>query len=68
MTGTHRYKTPASFEEALEQRLRSTAPTGPEFARRRQLVVFNRSLARFAAVLGDAVVLKGRLALELRLE
>lgn len=37
-------------------------------ARKRQLLVFDRFLARIVAVLGDAATLKGGLALELRLE
>ncbi|MFY9826715.1 MAG: nucleotidyl transferase AbiEii/AbiGii toxin family protein [Thermoanaerobaculia bacterium] len=37
-------------------------------ARRRQLLVFDRFLARIVAVLGDAAMLKGGLALEHRLE
>ena len=37
-------------------------------ARKRQLIVFDRFLARIVAVLGDAATLKGGLVLELRLE
>ncbi len=37
-------------------------------ARRRQLLVFDRFLARIGAVLGDAATLKGGLALECRIE
>ena len=62
------YATPEAFKEALEQRLRSAAPTGAEFARKRQLIVFDRFLARVVEVLGDATTLKGGLALELRLD
>jgi hypothetical protein len=62
------YASPEAFKTALEQRLRSTAETGAEFARKRQLLVFDRFLARVVAVLGDAVTLKGGLVLELRLE
>jgi hypothetical protein len=64
----HPYKSPAAFKQALEQRLRARAKTGVEFARSRQLLVFERLLARLGAVLGDAVTLKGGLALEFRLE
>jgi hypothetical protein len=60
------YATPAAFKEALEQRLRSAGLA--DVSRRRQLLVFDRLLARIAAAFGDAVVLKGGLALELRLE
>lgn len=62
------YASPEAFKQALEQRLRATWKTGPEFARRRQLLVFDRFLARIVAVLGDAATLKGGLVLELRLE
>jgi hypothetical protein len=61
------YATPLAFKQALEQRLRSTSITGADFARRRQLLVFDRYLARLTQIVGDAVTLKGGLALELRL-
>ena len=61
------YASPEAFKQALEQRLRSSAKTGAEFARKRQLLVFDRCLARVVAVLGDATMLKGGLVLELRL-
>jgi hypothetical protein len=62
------YSSPEAFKQALEQRLRSATNTGVEFARKRQLLVFDRFLARIVAVLGDAATLKGGLVLELRLE
>lgn len=62
------YRTAAAFKQALEQRLRDASPSGTDFARRRQLVVFDRFLARVVLELGDAVTLKGGLAIELRLE
>jgi len=62
------YSTPLAFKQALEQRLRSASPTGTDFGRRRQLLVFDRFLARLGRVAGDAVTLKGGLVLELRLE
>lgn len=62
------YASTQAFKQALEQRLRASVPTGEEFARKRQILVFNRFLARVAAALGDAVTLKGGLVLELRLE
>ena len=62
------YSSPEAFKQALEQRLRSATKSGGEFARRRQLLVFDRFLARVVAVLGDAATLKGGLVLELRLE
>ncbi len=62
------YRTGAAFRQALEQRLRTVSASGVDFARRRQLVVFDRFLARVALELGDAVTLKGGLAVELRIE
>jgi hypothetical protein len=63
----HQYATPLAFKQALEQRLRASSTTGPDFGRRRQRLVFDRFLARLAQVAGDAVTLKGGLVLELRL-
>lgn len=65
---TGRYKTPSAFKTALEQRLRAASASGAEFARRRQLLVFERFLARLHQGLGAAAVLKGGLVLELRLK
>jgi hypothetical protein len=48
------YASPEAFKQALEQRLRTDAKTGVAFARRRQLLVFDRFLARVVAVLGTA--------------
>lgn len=62
------YTSPVAFKQALEQHLRSSAIGGAEFARRRQLVVFDRFLARVVTVFGDSVILKGGLVLEMRLE
>lgn len=62
------YDTPAAFKRALEDRLKSASNSGEALARRRQLLVFDRFLARVAAVFGEAVMLKGGLVLELRLE
>jgi len=62
------YETPASFKRALEDRLKSASTSGVDFARRRQLLVFDRFLARTAVAFGEAVMLKGGLVLELRLE
>jgi predicted nucleotidyltransferase component of viral defense system len=62
------YSSPEAFKQALEQRLRTSAKTGAEFARKRQLLVFDRFLARIVAVFGEAAMLKGGLVLELRLE
>ena len=61
------YTSPEAFKQALEQRLRTSAKTGALFARKRQLLVFDRFLARIAVALGDAATLKGGLVLELRI-
>jgi hypothetical protein len=65
---TRTYLSPQAFKQALEQRLRTASRSGADFARRRQLLVFDRFLARIVAEFGDAVLLKGGLVLELRLE
>lgn len=62
------YSSPAGFKQALEQRLKVASKDGVDFARRRQLLVFDRFLARASAALGNSVLLKGGLVLELRLE
>lgn len=62
------YTSPQAFKQALEQRLSTTSTTGADFARRRQLLVFDRFLARVVQIFGNAVLLKGGLVLELRLE
>lgn len=62
------YTSPQAFKQALEQRLRTTSTTGADFARRRQLLVFDRFLARVVQIFGNAVLLKGGLVLELRLD
>lgn len=49
-----RYPSAEAFKQALEQRLRTSVRSGPELARKRQLLVFDRFLARVVAVLGDA--------------
>jgi hypothetical protein len=61
------YVTPIAFRTAVESRLRQGA-SGAGFQRRRQLFVFGRFIARLVAHFGDKIVLKGGLALELRLE
>jgi hypothetical protein len=62
------YQTPAAFKSALEQRLKQASNGGADLNRRRQLLIFDRFLARVTQALGDAVILKGGLVLELRLE
>jgi hypothetical protein len=61
------YSSPEAFRKALEDRLRRLAP-GPRLSRQRQLLVFDRFLARIDRVLGQAATLKGGLVLELRLD
>jgi hypothetical protein len=65
---TSAYRSAAAFKQALEQRLSTASASGTNFARRRQLLVFDRFLARVVLELGDAVTLKGGLAVELRIE
>lgn len=65
---TRTYTTPEAFKQALEQRLRTSSRSGADFSRRRQLLVFDRFLARVVAAVGDSAVLKGGLVLEVRLE
>lgn len=62
------YASPPAFKQALEQRLKAASNSGVDFTRRRQLLIFDRFLARIVAVFGDAVLLKGGLVLELRME
>jgi predicted XRE-type DNA-binding protein len=62
------YATAHAFKAALDQRLRNVAEPGVGIARRRQLLVFDRYLARLNRALGDNATLKGGLMLEVRLE
>jgi hypothetical protein len=56
---TQAYATPLAFKQALEQRLRSEAAgDGEALNRRRQLLAFDRFLARITQVFADVVVLK----------
>lgn len=48
------YSSPEAFKQALERRLGASTKNGAEFARKRQLLVFDRFLARIVAVFGDA--------------
>jgi hypothetical protein len=43
---SRRYDSPAAFKQALEDRLRSQSEGGMELSRHRQLLVFERYLAR----------------------
>ncbi len=66
---TRSYATPEAFRMALEQRLRTQArKEGRDLTRLRQLVVFDRFLARVFQHLGDKVIVKGGITLELRLD
>ncbi|MBI3928947.1 MAG: nucleotidyl transferase AbiEii/AbiGii toxin family protein [Armatimonadetes bacterium] len=61
-------KTPAAFKQALERRLKNrSAETGTDFPRLRQLLVFERFLARVFEVFGERAIVKGGVVLELRL-
>ncbi|MFM7202183.1 MAG: nucleotidyl transferase AbiEii/AbiGii toxin family protein, partial [Myxococcota bacterium] len=63
------YKTALAFKMALEQRLRNEAlRSGQNLERLRQMLVFDRFLARVFTTQDDTVILKGGLVLELRLE
>ncbi len=63
------FATPAALKASLEDRLRSRArATGADLQRLRQLVVYDRFLARVFEADAADVVLKGGLALELRSE
>jgi hypothetical protein len=63
------FESPADFVRELERRLSASAPRDyAATARRRQTLVFERFLARLLARFGDALTLKGSLALEYRLD
>ena len=64
---TMRYRTGASFRRAFEDRLRAQSlQTGSPLVRLRKMVVFDRFLARLIQDQPHAWVLKGGLALQLR--
>jgi hypothetical protein len=44
----HQYTTARAFKQAPEARLEASSTSGADFARRRQLLVFERFLARVA--------------------
>lgn len=63
-----KYKTPAAFRRALEERLRQQSlETGQPLARLRKMVAFDRFLARLAKKEPQAWTVKGGFALQLRL-
>jgi hypothetical protein len=64
---TRRFATPEAFRRSLEERLKRRALTaGRTLERERQLVVFERFLARLFVQPQSDLVVKGGLALELR--
>ena len=63
-----RYANAAAFKQAVEVRLRAASTSGHDFERRRQLLVFDRFLARLSSELGESMILKGGLVGELRVE
>ncbi len=63
------YATPVAFKQALETRIRQeAAKTGSDIGRFRQVLVFDRFLARVHQHFGTRVVVKGGVVLELRLQ
>jgi hypothetical protein len=61
------YAGPEAFRQAIERRIRSAAGA-PGMARFRQVLVFDRFLARVSLHFGDRAIVKGGVVLELRLE
>lgn len=61
------YATPEAFKQATERRIRTTAGA-PGMARFRQVLVFDRFLARVFAEFGERAIVKGGVVLELRLK
>ena len=58
-----RYASPKAFKQALDARVRSAAEERDiPITRQRQLLVFDRYLARLYDECGDALVLKGALS------
>jgi predicted nucleotidyltransferase component of viral defense system len=65
----HTYGNPSAFKAALEQRIRDAArKEGMPVNRYRQRLAFDRFLGRLHEQFGEALTLKGGLALELRLD
>lgn len=63
------YPNPRAFKDALEARLKRRAKQqGIAMNRLRQLVIFERFLARIYDAGGDAIIVKGGFVLELRLD
>lgn len=63
------YESPEAFRQALEQRIRAASKTEKlDMSRYRQVLIFDRFLAKVFAEFGDRVIVKGGVVLELRLE
>jgi hypothetical protein len=63
------YKTPAAFRHALDERIRKEREkTGLSFERIRNTIVYDRFIVRLASEFGDSIMVKGGVALEMRLE
>jgi predicted nucleotidyltransferase component of viral defense system len=63
------YATPAAYRQALEQRVRAAAKQlGLDMSRHRQVLIYDRFLARVFAEFGESAILKGGVVIELRLE
>ena len=64
-----RFASPESFKQSLDERIRQTCRAqGSDASRFRQLLVFDRFLARLSVAFGERVIVKGGVVLELRLE
>jgi hypothetical protein len=61
------YASPKAFQIGLDARLKRSTTPGRNIERLRQLLIFERFLARIAVEFADAIVLKGGFVLELRL-
>lgn len=67
MTPPRNYASPEAFRQALEQRVRAAAGASG-MGRFRQLLVFDRFLARIFEHFGERAIAKGGVVLELRVE
>ncbi len=63
------YESPEAFRQALEQRIRAASKAEKlDMSRYRQVLIFDRFLARVFAEFGNQIIVKGGVVLELRLE
>jgi len=68
-SGDRKFENPVAFRQALEARLRSRAKnTEQPFSRVQRIFVYDRFLARLQQEDGPGMIVKGGMALELRLE